>query len=427
MAGVFRRWIYRLLKYSISLEDSEEKKSLLPRTEPQSQCKETPEVLRGLFGSPATIATSAYQSPGSFGLHEIAVNLPQALPSGFSTEQSTQSPSYAILQDQQQQSHHQTQFTLTVGNRPDHCNACKKARAEQAFGARLLGLMSPLRCSKCQSEHAAVFFSETQRAASESTRACIGHEGYWSVCPHLRISYADIMRWMGDFHTESDHVRISCPEPSCLYHNATIKYEFEGLDDDIAIRWSAYLDPDTKGTFWDRSSSKLQSIYSAFPAAFCPHVQTTPNRLANLDLWLVDKHLPSGREIYCPACKALIMFNAKAEDAQEPDTTQHDPLDVPEPPIDYYSFCVMNRGDAAALSWIEKLNPESYGHFRDQSTKHITWCNDRRCATTYELLQCSVFRGTASCSVETGVRLDAKLTLKMLDKETGWQMEFIGL
>jgi hypothetical protein len=45
------------------------------------------------------------------------------------------------------------------------------------------------------------------------------------------------------------------------------------------------------------------------------------------------------------------------------------------------------RDNPRPLDWIEKLDPSSYGHFEDPETQHITWCNDRSCMTTRDLIK----------------------------------------
>lgn len=54
------------------------------------------------------------------------------------------------------------------------------------------------------------------------------------------------------------------------------------------------------------------------------------------------------------------------------------------------SHMICLRDDGRYLmpeGWIKMIDPDSYGHFTDPDTEHITWCRDQSCATTRELLR----------------------------------------
>jgi hypothetical protein len=88
----------------------------------------------------------------------------------------------------------------------------------------------------------------------------------------------------------------------------------------------------------------------------------------------------------------------------------------------------MTPWDAADPRWIQILDPQSYGHFEDEATKHITWCDDGHCVTRFEL-------GQAACLMEIATRWATlsdshkgwEHVVKMLDRNTRVKMSHIGL
>jgi hypothetical protein len=73
-----------------------------------------------------------------------------------------------------------------------------------------------------------------------------------------------------------------------------------------------------------------------------------------------------------------------------------------------------SRDNDRPSKWIEMLDPSSYGHFEDSETKNITWCNDRYCITTRELVK----HYTSIKSFKGGFsHVNLAETLEHLDKE----------
>ncbi|KPM42906.1 hypothetical protein AK830_g3631 [Neonectria ditissima] len=76
------------------------------------------------------------------------------------------------------------------------CQPCQQARASPDYPHRILALLDPLYCAGCRSEQPSIFFSYSSRGnKSNASRLCIGHEGYITVCPHLKFSLADVDSW----------------------------------------------------------------------------------------------------------------------------------------------------------------------------------------------------------------------------------------
>ncbi|KAH8684031.1 hypothetical protein BGZ61DRAFT_455538 [Ilyonectria robusta] len=145
--------------------------------------------------------------------------------------------------------------------------------------------------------------------------------------------------------------------------------------DYIAIQWNTALDDASRSsTFEDRCFARLHAMHRSFPALFCPHLQTTPGSLS-YHRTRDHKNMDGKWAWYCATCFTRITCDSSAEDAKQ-----------------ISSCCIMQLpyDDEKKMStWVRALDPESYGHFSDQDTKHITWCDDRFCITTRELRQFS--------------------------------------
>ncbi|KAH6974552.1 hypothetical protein BKA56DRAFT_438075, partial [Ilyonectria sp. MPI-CAGE-AT-0026] len=240
-----------------------------------------------------------------------------------------------------------------------YCESCQEARTSPDYADRILNLMKPLYCTACRKERPSILFSYSSRRESSATRVCIGHQGYRRICPHLKTSFADIERWM----IEGKDIEIACHESNCPAATATVRYRTSSQRTDI--KWTATLDRrSSKAMVWDDCRTKLKELHQSFPDFLCAHFKTTPDRL------FYPEHFERTSLARCGACHNPISLYQKGT------------LDRIE------SYWWLNSGagsmDSMFKEWIRGLDPESYGHFDDQNTKCLAWCDDRYCITTCE-------------------------------------------
>lgn len=294
------------------------------------------------------------------------------------------------LQEQHaEQPSHQTQGTSTANTAPTRCQPCQEARAKPNYGPRVGALFDPLYCTECYADHPAIFFSESQRKASDSVRICIGFEGYCTVCPHLKFSLQDSRKWLEDPRIKQNGcLTMTCRETSCKFDQVAIKHDRILKGGGYSIQWSSSLDIDSTDirTRRDGCLAKLKDLHTFFPGAFCPHLQTTPDRLTRLKSFTLGDpcHRPAQQKMTCCICYTDILCDPLAKDSDPPPTN---PFSRKHCSIERTCWWSLEKGGAIQQAWTSKLNPDSYGHFVDQDTKHITWCDDRRCTTTFELIQ----------------------------------------
>ncbi|EEU34664.1 uncharacterized protein NECHADRAFT_82338 [Fusarium vanettenii 77-13-4] len=251
-----------------------------------------------------------------------------------------------------------------------YCRACKQARLSNEYNERVARLIDRLYCAGCQTQHPAILFSHSYRNAEPSTRLCIGHQGHYAVCCHLKLSLSDIEAWKA----ANQEIKLSCPLSTCPCTNVTVTYDPGWFDDPnlnhVWVKWRAPIQHTLPGnTFWDRSISKAAQLYGSCPYLFCAALQVTPGRLFRLG-YFKDDTFGDGRKNR--KCLKINGSFFKCDLQNE---------------IIESSRCIPQGKDPRTLlprDWIENLDPESYGHFTDPETKHITWCSDRSCATTLE-------------------------------------------
>lgn len=387
------------------------------------------------------VSTSGHQHPEGVELHK---NIPSTSSTGALNEtkhastQTTPTPlfeqlarrmSNMSLQEQQaEQPSRQTQGTTTTNTAPTFCQPCQKVRAKPNYGPRVAALLDPLYCSKCYVDHPAIFFSESQRKAPDSGRICIGFEGYCTVCPHLKFSLQDSRDWLEDPRMKENRSLITtCQETSCKFNNAAIKHYRLMKGSSYSIQWSSSLDIDSTDirTRRDGCLAKLKDFHTFFPGAFCPHLQTTPDRLTRLKSFSLGDpcHRPAQQRMVCHICRTRILCDPLAKDSDPPPAN---PFSDEHCSIERTCWWSFEVGGATQDKWTSKLNPESYGHFTDQDNKHITWCDDRRCTTTFELLRYASLLSLGTNQLERmreTFERDSARGVDMLDNRTNWEIE----
>jgi hypothetical protein len=123
-------------------------------------------------------------------------------------------------------------------------------------------------------------------------------------------------------------------------------------------------------------------------AMACPHLKTTPDRLGRFDLH--RRNFGHGYFSYhCRMYTFVVAFNLNDEAK-------------PMASVQLAVSSTMRKSECpSSPRWIQHVDPDTYGHFSDLGTRHITWRDHRRCTTTFELVRtASLYRwpggGTAS-------------------------------
>ncbi|KAH8649003.1 hypothetical protein BGZ61DRAFT_376209 [Ilyonectria robusta] len=278
-----------------------------------------------------------------------------------------------------------------------YCDSCQEARMSSDYAERILNLMKPLYCIACRKERPSILFSYSSRRESSAIRVCIGHQGYRPICPHLKVSFADIERWM----MEGKEIEITCHEANCLASTATVCYWTSHQE--TKLKWTVTLDRRfSKAIVWDDCRTKLKELHQSFPAFLCPHFQTTPDRL------YYPEHFERSSLATCSACRNLICLRQVGEVDR----------------IESNWFLVSGASSMERLfkEWIEALDPDSYGHFDDQDTKCLTWCDNRYCITTCQLLHFSILtsfpaiHSISDCHAEEGREVVSHLNWKVKNR-----------
>lgn len=338
--------------------------------------------------------TSSYHLPGNLGLLQDLTNILETStvpfiqqPVGYSkdapmpsTDQSRQESTIPLIQplespkDAPIPTTDAQPTTTTARRKISFCKPCQQARAAPDYAARIAALLDKLYCAECRREHSTIFFSASQRKQPDSIRKCIGHEGYFTICPHLKISLADIQKWVP---TVGKRRTARCRDSSCLVRGARIKlWHYQEGSIGAVFGWSTPLD-NTTGPPWKRCLAKLQHLHQACPAAFCPHLQIAPDELYDWGRWTTSTGLTrTTRTTCCSICHTYISCAPR-------DEGRWSFFGFGESnPIWMFATASFEGGKGTDLSWVERLSPESYGYFADQDTKYITWCDERECATT---------------------------------------------
>ena len=281
-----------------------------------------------------------------------------------------------------------------------YCMDCKQSKACPGYNDRINHLTKPLYCYGCREDHPAILFSAKHRRLSPESgrkRICIGLEGRMMLCTHQGISWTELVHkdWakepgfdaepkpgshfpygveMECGHPDHLNVRMASAPLRPLSHisqyadrvavrcNMEISMPRTGLDSHIEIRPVAVHVLEVLGAA--ESSAAMA----------CPHLKTTPDRLGRFDLH--RRSFGHGYFSYrCHTCTFVAAFNL-ADEAKAVAS------------IKLTGGNTMRRSERpSGPRWIQHVDPDSYGHFTDPGTKHITWCDDRRCATTFELVR----------------------------------------
>lgn len=198
----------------------------------------------------------------------------------------------------------------------------------------------------------------------------------------------------------------------------------EAVAENTQLQPSSSDNPLTK--VWDLCFSKLQELHKASPAGFCPHMQATSERFRR-PKWLKNG-VDDAPTLECKTCGSSITCVLAPQDEIDEDSGLALKDQVSSISYTGNFEVIVGQWDPDEEGWISRLDPKSYGHFSDSMTKHITWCDDGECATTYELLRFTNLVWLAKFrnydSAMESFKRDPKQWLAELDQATDKSIKF---
>lgn len=304
------------------------------------------------------------------------------------------------------------------------CEGCQQARNSENFEARVTNLCRGIRCSLVWCDHPSIWFSATQRDAPQKERFCILREGRVKLCDHLSYSVADIKKICGSDELSGKGTIYHCEDQSHQGSPAYGDYPFKiGVPSimfkrasmgviDLCITFALARPLESTGSSTSERDIKscLSSVSEAISKssfAFCPHFRTTPDRMLDFGWYREKVGQPGEYSRKCMFCPMEIRFHLGEESRR-----------FGKPPV----VCELKFSELAGWiapesinipPWVGVFDPDSYGLFSDQTNKHITWCDDRRCATTFELGLYSFLlnQTNATTAAETATNLEKVYSL----------------
>lgn len=271
------------------------------------------------------------------------------------------------------------------------CPDCEQARSDPDYHKRTMDLMRLIHCGRCDDKHPAFLFSPTERQSdSSAARQCIGYEGRIYPCKHKEVSWSDGIaidrlgglpdsvetKSLGPFVVKGacehhDHEDRGIPQLDLLLTN--------GSQQEVRLHYRATVAPqygphregeDGKEAY----ATQVLELFREDELMFCPHFKTTPSRLRDF-----DSHFHDGDSRYCHMCQ-VCPFQISIQVG-------------PKPKIECSSISrPLLKDGPTGENWIQLLDPSTCGFFSDQETKHITWCDDHQCDTTFELIRAASLR-----------------------------------
>ncbi|KAF5008540.1 hypothetical protein FDECE_5196 [Fusarium decemcellulare] len=237
-----------------------------------------------------------------------------------------------------------------------YCTPCQRARSSPGYSERVAKLMERLYCVGCQCEHPAILFSHSSRSNKFESRSCIGHEGFYTVCPHLKFSLEDIESWKAT----GESMELRCHQAACPCPGTAVEYHASKgsiFPDDVQVSWTATLDDTASSdTSWERCIAKIDQLHTSYPALFCPSFQVTPDGLFQREQF-EDDWMGNGSEDL--GCVCFCGFGIHHDTIGQRDQRVHASCTMP---LEH------NRQFPMPERWIKLIDPDSYGHFSDPDT-----------------------------------------------------------
>lgn len=138
--------------------------------------------------------------------------------------------------------------------------------------------------------------------------------------------------------------------------------------------------PNLSSSVQENLDACFSAILKALPECngFCPHFKTNPDRIFRRELWESKSTKYVDLICKCLHCKTKIRITFGG-----PSTF----MGKERAPVYVHARVPFEKkSDGASFQdFNNHIDPESYGHFSDDETKSITWCDDKTCATTFDL------------------------------------------
>jgi hypothetical protein len=314
-----------------------------------------------------------------------------------------------------------------------HCQPCEEARKSKKYTKQVAKLLRPeLYCIVCKDFLPPVMFPPWMRNLGKNhfdERKCILHVGRVSLCAHMSFSLDEVMQkdWTTDARCEissEGNPRIVCKHPD---HKASTIEDNNGhrllnvpymqlLQVGSLILFEFNVDPRPQELgHHEQSTSEVVGIsesqatqvhrvsdaLEACAFMFCPHLKMNPGRDGHFDNYKVVSG-PHGFQLCCAACQFRIVVDMTTSKGEERCQS-----------IWCNSMIKLDESDASKRDWVAALNPNSYDQFSDDEAKHITWCDDPDCATSFQLLRAHIFHNFVTYDDDS-----SKDIAEIVDEET---------
>lgn len=286
-----------------------------------------------------------------------------------------------------------------------YCTACADATRHPHWLARIQALLgTKVWCLSCQAWRYRGNFAPAQRPSVHecATRPghCVTHSGVWRLCAHRGFTWTTITQtdwslektferregggWKVRVQCEhKDHTEIERPTLTITFEEGQREGQEDGTGGQYTVNIHQRIfthQPDASADQIDVQvegcMARLFALLDAGAVKLCPHLQTSPELVRDFSAYeRYEGHLMTHWR-RCYLCSFAIGFHLA------------DGVIGRVPQMEFTKTLVLDRlgkSSSERVSWDLMADPESYGLFSDMETKNILWCDDRNCATTFQL------------------------------------------
>lgn len=291
-----------------------------------------------------------------------------------------------------------------------YCTACAEATLHPHWLARIQDLFeSAAWCLSCEAWRYRSNFAPAERPSVPECATkpgyCVTHSGVWWLCAHRGYTWGDIKLpdwsrektferregggWKVSVQCEhQDHTERERPTFTIMFEEGQKK---EGQEDGTGGQYMANIhqsifshqlgaSPDRIDLQVEGCMTRLFALLDAGATKLCPHLQTSPELVLDFSAHERYGDDPMSHWCKCHLCGFAIWFHlADGVNRKQPRMEISKSLRA----LDRFGQSSLERS-----SWDTIAGPESYGLFSDMETKNILWCDDRKCATTFQLAAC---------------------------------------
>lgn len=266
-----------------------------------------------------------------------------------------------------------------------YCNACAawRKRFWYLYDIHEL-LVDDKYCAYCGLTHLQVSFSHRERDKREGHARCVLHEGVWRVCAHL------CFRWSGianrDWSQQPEYrrtragwtVTVTCKHPDHHINERpavtiTFRKGESKVPNSFVLSSTQNLYPriDAPEKQLESCLSKVFDTLEAGCTMLCPHLRITPGTLRSIASHPHSSVDGTNYTHVCQICRFVVRFQLS---------------DPQHPRIECQHETTMDtKGSIGTWHSFQRLiDPESFGIRSDGDAKHILWCDDKQCATSFE-------------------------------------------